>query len=101
MSTWEGPCAELDVEAMRTLPAIAKARLTGDLAAAAVLFEGYHDEAVRLGISDELAWRVFATAGVKWLARMMHREADAEGVDVLDVADDTIAAVTEWAAHAR
>lgn len=97
---WSGPCAELADEAMRVLPALAKARIRGDVAAAAVLFDGYRDDARRLGVPDDRAWLVFATAGVKWLARMMHREAIAADGDALEAADEAIAAAVEWAAHA-
>lgn len=99
MNGWEGNDARLAAEAMRVVPAIAAARIDGDLQASLWLISGYKAEADSLGIPMERGWLILSTAALKWVTRMMHREAIADSIAPREAAERAIAAAVDWEIH--
>lgn len=96
MSSYEGVEAEVFVEAMRLVPAIAMARARDAMDDTLLLYQAYLEDAESKGVNAEQAWSIIAAASSVWITRLLERQATLEGTCVHLVIDTAIASAQQW-----
>ena len=91
----------LRAEAMRTVPGVMAAKHREDVTGAAQLIEDFRQTAVKLGITDGIAWSILFSATLHWSMEIVDALANTRGIEVEQVLQTLGAQALAWMSEER